>query len=325
MDTYNHIFGLQENTFEATAIETFHHQARSCEVYREYLQHLQLRPEEITQLKDVPFLPIQFFKTHQVINGLVSVEKTFESSGTSGTINSKHYIHDVRLYHQSVTLGFNAAYGNPNQYSILGLLPSYLERGNSSLVEMTRLLMSQSGHPINGFFLDEFEHLHRALVELEAKNQPTILIGVTFALLDFAEQFPTSLKNTVVMETGGMKGRRQEMTRSELHSILKAGFGVEQIHSEYGMTELLSQAYSKGEGKYDCPSWMKVLIRDVDDPFNWAQTGYRGGVNIIDLANQNSCAFIATDDIGLIHDDGSFEILGRFDGSETRGCSLLAV
>ncbi|HIB77479.1 MAG TPA: acyl transferase, partial [Flavobacteriales bacterium] len=274
---------------------------------------------------DVPFLPIQFFKNRKVLTGNNPVQKVFESSGTDNTQTSKHYVTNLQLYKDLLANGFEAAYGQPNQYCLLALLPSYLERKDSSLVEMVKHLMQISAHSRNGFFLNEFGLLKNTLKELEKQAQPTILIGVTFALLDFVEQFQLKVPNIIVMETGGMKGRRNELTRTELHSILKKGFGSREIHSEYGMTELLSQAYSKGKGVYHPPNWMKVVARDVEDPLILLPPGTRGAINIIDLANVHSCSFIATDDIGLVNEDGTFEILGRLDGSEMRGCSLLAV
>lgn len=251
-------------------------------------------------------------------------EAVFESSGTTQTLQSRHYVKSLALYEDAFFNGFELQFGNPQNYCILGLLPSYLERSNSSLVYMVKRLMDKSAHPANGFYLHNFETLANTLKELEQKQQPTLLFGVTFALLDFAEQFQIPLRSTIILETGGMKGRREELTREEVHLQLKKSFGLQAIHSEYGMTELLSQAYSTGEGIFRCPPWMKVLVRDEDDPLHVSKKG-KGAINIIDLANIYSSCFIATDDVGEVFEDGSFRILGRMDNSDIRGCSLLAL
>jgi hypothetical protein len=248
----------------------------------------------------------------------------FESSGTTQTINSRHYVKDISLYHKSFMKGFEQFYGNINEWCIIGLLPSYVERSNSSLVVMVDELIKKSGHQQSGFYLYEYEKLHEVLMRLEQLQQKTLLIGVTFALLDFAEKFPMKLVHTIVMETGGMKGRRKEMTREELHLFLEKQLGLQTIHSEYGMTELLSQAYSKGNGLFEPVHWMKVLIRNEDDPFDVQQHG-AGIINVIDLANIYSCAFIATDDVGKVFENRTFEISGRIDNSDIRGCSLLVM
>lgn len=321
----NHkIFNIEDSDFEAEALALFARQYRDCAVYREFADALQRNPETVNSLAQIPFLPVRFFKTHTVQTGSFTPVTVFESSGTTGMVPSRHLIQDLGLYEQSFTRCFELFYGQPRDWCILGLLPSYLERGHSSLVYMVNGLMRGSGHPGNGFYLKEEERLCRMLEQLEAAGQKTLLIGVSFALLDFAEQFPMELKHTVVMETGGMKGRRAELVREDLHAHLKAAFGLPQIHAEYGMTELLSQAYSKGEGLFKCPPWMRVLVREEDDPFRVSSAG-SGTLNIIDLANTGSCAFIATDDAGILHPGGSFEVLGRVDGSDLRGCSLLVV
>ena len=286
------------------------------------------------EIEKIPFLPISFFKTDEIKTGKFNAEVIFKSSGTTQTINSQHHVKDVSIYIQSFTTAFEKMYGILKGWCILGLLPSYLEKGDSSLVYMVDNFIKQSQHPQSGFYLDDLEKLKETLLSLERSNQKTLLIGVTYALLDFAEKFPVALKNTIIMETGGMKGRREELTRMEVHERLKKAFGNTEIHSEYGMTELLSQAYAKKEGKFQCPSWMKVLIRDDEDPLavhslqsaddNKNET-LAGAINVIDLANVYSCSFIATDDVGKLYADKSFEVLGRMDGSDLRGCSLLTV
>ncbi|HRN56738.1 MAG TPA: acyl transferase, partial [Agriterribacter sp.] len=276
----------------------------------------------------IPFLPVSFFKTHRVQSTLFEPQMIFESSGTTQTINSKHYIKDITLYTESFLKGFVQFYGDPRNWCIIGLLPSYLERQHSSLVMMVDELIRQSEHESSGFYLNEYSRLADTIQQLEQQQQKTLLIGVTFALLDFAEAHPIPLQHTVVMETGGMKGRKAEMTRQEVHGLLKAAFRLPYIHSEYGMTELLSQSYSRGDGIFRSPPWMKILLRNEDDPLeilNVAGKGTSGVVNIIDLANIYSCSFIATDDAGKLYPDGSFEILGRIDNSDIRGCSLMAV
>jgi hypothetical protein len=284
-------------------------------------------PSNVKKVAKIPFLPIRFFKSHQVVSGLWETEKIFESSGTTGSINSRHYIKSLNLYRSSFLQGFLQAYGDPKDWCIIALLPSYLERQNSSLVFMAEELIGLSKHPDSGFYLNQFNLLSDTLKRLEQSGQKTILLGVTFALLDFSELHPMKLNHTIIMETGGMKGRKREMTRDEVHGQLKAKFGVDSVHSEYGMTELLSQAYSKGDGKLFSPPWMKVFLRAEDDPLSVVgmdgATLNSGLINIIDLANRYSCSFIATDDLGIKHTDGSFEIIGRMDNSDLRGCSLM--
>ncbi len=286
--------------------------------------------ETITALHHIPFLPIEFFKSHQLISGEAPVQEIFTSSGTTGMVQSKHYVTDLKIYEESYRKAFELFYGNIDDYCILALLPSYLERDGSSLIYMADDLIKQSKHPDSGFYLNNYEELLVKLEQLEQRQQKTILLGVTYSLLDIAEMYTASknkkgLQHTIIMETGGMKGKRREMIREELHQVLCSSFGVKLIHSEYGMTELLSQAYSTGEGKFNCPPWMRILIRDANDPFTFLSHQQTGGINIIDLANINSCSFIASQDLGKTFDDGSFEILGRFDASDVRGCNLLVI
>jgi len=324
-EQWNHkVFGVKEVGFEALALEVFDFQSKNSPVYREYLQALKINPAAVTSLEQIPFLPVRFFKSHTVQTTLFEPATVFESSGTSGSIKSRHFVKDLSLYEESFTNGFELFYGPVNDWCIIGLLPSYLERNNSSLVFMVNKLIQLSNHPQSGFYLTEFDKLFTVLTELEKAEQKTLLIGVTFALLDFGEKFPLPLQQTIIMETGGMKGRREELIREEVHERLCKNFGVTHIHSEYGMTELLSQAYSKRDGIFHCPAWMKLLVRDEEDPFIVKKAG-AGTINIIDLANIYSCSFIATDDVGKIHSNGSFEVLGRIDGSDLRGCSLMVL
>jgi Acyl-protein synthetase, LuxE len=322
---WNHkVFEVNEADFELIALDIFRLQSAENPVYKEYLSALNVNPLSVKSLQQIPFLPIRFFKSHAVKTGSFEPEAVFESSGTTTSINSHHLVKDVSFYEESFIKGFQQFYGSIKDYCILGLLPSYLERKNSSLVYMVNKLVQLSEHPQSGFYLDEYEKIFFLLNELEKRKQKTLLIGVTFALLDFAEKFQLPLNNTIIMETGGMKGRREEMIRAEVHEKLCNSFGVNHIHSEYGMTELLSQAYSKGEGIFNCPPWMKVVVRDEEDPLLMKEQG-PGIINVIDLANIYSCSFIATDDAGKVNADGSFEVLGRVDGSDLRGCSLMVV
>lgn len=325
MDLESQIFQRSIEEFDAMALEVFHWQARSIPLYAQYLNLLGRNPEQITSLDQIPFLPIEFFRNHLVISEEKEATKIFRSSSTTGSIPASHPVANLSLYQKSYSAGFRLFYGDPGDYCILGLLPSYLERSDSSLVHMVDGLMKESGHPSNGFFLNNMSELSETLRALESQNQKTLLIGVTFGLLDFAEQFPQDLRHCTIIETGGMKGRRKEMTRSEVHTLLRAAFGVEYIHSEYGMTELLSQAYSKGQGVFHCPPWMKVRAMDLSDPFSTVEAGKTGSLNIIDLANLYSCSFLATSDLGRVQEDGSFEVLGRVDRSMIRGCNLMAV
>lgn len=328
---YNHK-NLEEKVFEGpfdeVVLEVFRFQYENNQIYRAYVDALGKNVANIHTADAIPFLPIRFFKTQRVITTQFDAEVVFESSGTTETTNSKHFIKDKSIYERSFLNGFRQFYGDVKDWCILGLLPSYLERSHSSLVYMVQQLIEKSNHPKSGFYLYDFGQLASVIRQLEADKQCTLLIGVTFALLDFAEQFPMPLKYTTIMETGGMKGRRKELIRNEVHDYLQKAFGPQPIHSEYGMTELLSQAYSKGNGIFKSPPWMRILIRDEDDPLTIKQSingKARGVINIIDLANIYSCSFIATDDLGILYEDGSFEITGRRDHSDLRGCSLLTL
>ncbi|GAC1443203.1 MAG: acyltransferase [Sediminibacterium sp.] len=278
----------------------------------------------VKTLTQLPALPVSFFKTHKVVTGEFEPGLYFESSGTTQSINSRHWVKEVSIYRQSFIRTFELFYGPVENWCIIGLLPAYLERQHSSLVMMVDELVTLSEHANSGFYLTEHGKLADTLRQLEAQGQPTLLIGVTFGLLDFSEAFPQQLKHTIVMETGGMKGRRKEMTRAEVHDLLQKGLGVNRVHSEYGMTELLSQAYSRGDGRFACPPWMRVLVRDEEDPLVVRASG-SGILQVIDLANVYSCCFIATEDVGMVYEDGSFEVWGRLDNSDIRGCSLLVV
>lgn len=312
------------------ALELFQFQYSNNTVYREYTNSLRIDPETVDAITKIPFLPIQFFKNKSIKTTEFEPETIFTSSGTTATINSHHFVKDLELYKKSFTKCFELFYGPENEWCIIGLLPSYLERKNSSLITMTEELIKRSGHSLSGFYLNDHEKLYHTLLHNEILKQPTLLIGVTFALIDFTDKYSMRLSNTIVMETGGMKGRREELTREEVHTILKTKLNIKQVHSEYGMTEILSQAYSREKGLFKCPPWMKVLIRSEDDPLCIhtpalsTQRIESGIINIIDLANIYSCAFIATDDMGKLYHNGSFEVLGRCDNSDIRGCSLLA-
>lgn len=320
------IFNIKSNTeFTNLALHIFKFQFENNPVYRSFCDLLYKHPSDINKIEDIPFLPIQFFKTHNVLSNNQPIEKTFTSSGTSGNVTSNHLVTDLTFYENSYSEGFNHFYGAIKNYVVLALLPSYLERDGSSLVYMVNDLISKSKQPESGFYLNNLEDLARTLNQLESKGQKTLLIGVSFALLDLVEQFQFNLKHTTVMETGGMKGRRKEIIRQELHKILQTGFGVDKIHSEYGMTELLSQAYSYGQGVFKCPNWMRILTRDTEDALTLHNDGKTGGINVIDLANINSCSFIATQDLGCVQENGSFEIIGRFDNSDIRGCNLMVL
>ena len=309
--------------FNETALNIFRYQAENCLVYKDFISHLAVKPAEISQVNEIPYLPISFFKTHRVVSNNATEDIVFSSSGTTGMSQSKHFVTDVAVYEDSFNKAFQQFYGVAKDTCILALLPSYLERDGSSLIYMVDALLKQSEHPESGYFLHNHEDLYQRLKERQNSGQKTILIGVTYALLDFLDTYAINFPELIVMETGGMKGKRKEMVREELHDILKAGFGVNFIHSEYGMTELLSQAYSSGNGIFDCPPWMKVVLRDTNDPLTLLEKNQTGGINIIDLANINSCSFIATQDLGRVLPDGSFEVLGRFDNADIRGCNLL--
>lgn len=310
------------NKFEDLALQVFEFQFENNRVYRSFCDLLYKHPSEVKTIKDIPFLPIQFFKTRDILSSKAPVKATFTSSGTE---TSKHHVTDLNIYHQSYTKGFEQFYGKIEDYVILGLLPSYLERDGSSLIYMVDSMIKTSQHPESGFYLNNLSELKDTLIKLDAEGKKVLLIGVSFALLDLIESFQFKLKNTIIMETGGMKGRRKELIREELHNTLKKGFGVDHIHSEYGMTELLSQAYSKGDGIFNCPPWMRVLTRDTEDALTLQNTGKTGGLNVIDLANINSCSFIATQDLGTTNNNGSFEVIGRFDNSDIRGCNLMVL
>lgn len=327
-DIANRIFEFNISEFDGLALEVFAFQYENNPVYRRFSELLGCRPTAVRSISQIPFLPISFFKTDRIQTTSFEPELVFESSGTTTTVNSRHYVKDAGLYTKSFLNGFARFYGNPEDWCFIGLLPSYLERRHSSLVVMVDELIKLSRHGKSGFYLYDFDRLADHLQQLEQQKQKTLLIGVTFALLDFAASYPMPLRHTVVMETGGMKGRKAEMTRQEVHTLLQSAFQVPEIHSEYGMTELLSQAYSGGGGLFRTPQWMKVLLRNEDDPLEILQPsaqGVSGVVNIIDLANLYSCSFIATDDAGRQYADGSFEILGRIDNSDIRGCSLMTV
>lgn len=316
------ILDVQTHGFEQLALDIFQFQAAENDLYRSFIQALQIDHREVQSVASIPYLPVSFFKQHDVITGSFKPEVIFESSGTTRSGNSRHLLKSADLYKRSFTKAFELFYGSPQDWCIIGLLPSYLERKNSSLVMMVKDLIDMSAYPGSGFYLYEYEKLAQLLQKNESAKQKTMLIGVTFALLDFAQLFRFPLNYTTVMETGGMKGRRKEITRMEVHEILKEAWSLASIHSEYGMTELLSQAYSYGDGIFRCPPWMKIILRDEDDPLTVKASNKNGLVNVIDLANLYSCSFIATDDIGRLHADG-FEVIGRMDSSDVRGCSLM--
>ncbi|WP_240663512.1 long-chain-fatty-acid--protein ligase [Mucilaginibacter limnophilus] len=318
------IFGIKNSAdFDKAALQVFQYQAEYCTVYSEFIKGLAIDPSTITKVEKIPFLPIEFFKSQAVVTSHDDVEITFTSSGTTGMITSRHHVTDVSWYIESFRRAFSLFYGDIKDYTILALLPAYLEREGSSLIYMADDLIRQSNNADSGFYLYNHADLFHQLKLQQELKKPTLLLGVTFALLNFIELYSVNFPELIVMETGGMKGRRKEMIREELHDILCKGFGVKSIHSEYGMTELLSQAYSKGEGIFNCPPWMKIITRDTNDPFTLLETDKTGGINIIDLANINSCSFIATQDLGRVYTDGSFEVLGRFDNADIRGCNLL--
>lgn len=311
--------------FEKTTLKVFRHQYDNNSVYQDFCNLLKKDKTNVKSIQDIPFLPIQFFKSHDVLSSTEPIQTTFTSSGTTGMSTSRHLITDLQYYEESFRLGFSQFYGNIEDYVVLALLPSYLEREGSSLIYMVEDLIQTSNQPDSGFYLNNYNELIEKLVTLDRQGQNVILIGVTYALLDLIEMQDFSLKNTIIMETGGMKGRRKEIIREELHDILCKGFGVSKIHSEYGMTELLSQAYSLGDGVFECPPWMDILIRDTEDALSYIAYGKTGGINVIDLANINSCSFIATQDLGKKYTNQSFEVLGRFDNSDIRGCNLMVL
>ena len=320
------IFAISSSKqFEKMALKVFRFQYDNNAVYHQFCNLVNQDKQTVKSLKEIPFLPIQFFKSHDVLSSSEPIQTTFTSSGTTGMQTSKHLVTDVSVYEESYRNAFSAFYGNIEDYCVLALLPSYLEREGSSLIHMVDDLIKSSNHEDSGFYLNNYEELIAKLLELDNAGQNVILIGVTYALLDLIEMHQFQLKNTIIMETGGMKGKRKEMIREELHEILCSGFGVPVIHSEYGMTELLSQAYSLGNGIFECPNWMQILIRETEDALSYVKEGKTGGINVIDLANINSCSFIATQDLGKKYPNHSFEVLGRFDNSDIRGCNLMVI
>ncbi len=312
-----------EDDFNQQCLEIYQFQSQHCKIYREYIRILGKDKAPIEHYTQIPFLPIEFFKTQQVITEGMEAEIVFSSSGTTGMITSKHYVADLNIYERTFRRIFEDFYGPLSNIAVLALLPSYLERSGSSLIYMVDDLMEQSDQPESNYFLYNHQELYKTLVQLKNKGTKTILFGVTYALLDFIEQYAFDFPELIIMETGGMKGKRKEMVKEEIHQLLEKAFGVVGIHSEYGMTELLSQGYSSGQGIFQLPKWMKILIRDTNDPLSLIDSNKSGGINVIDLANRYSCSFIATQDLGKVHANGSFEILGRFDQSDIRGCNLL--
>jgi phenylacetate-coenzyme A ligase PaaK-like adenylate-forming protein len=314
-----------QKQFDKIALKVFRFQYENNSVYREFCNFLKTDIQKVKSIHQIPFLPIQFFKSHSVVSNSNPIQATFTSSGSTGITTSKHFVSDVTIYEESYRKGFSQFYGNIEDYVILALLPSYLEREGSSLIYMIADLIQLSNQPESGFYLHNYNELIEKLIQLDQTGKNILLIGVTYALIDLVEKHPFQLENTIIMETGGMKGKRKEMIREELHQHLCKGFGVNTIHSEYGMTELLSQAYSLGNGIFECPSWMQIHIRDTEDALSFVKDGKTGGINVIDLANINSCSFIATQDLGKKYPNGSFEVLGRFDHSDVRGCNLMVV
>ena len=320
------VFNIKsEKDFHDISLQIFKHQFENNVVYRSFCDLLYIHPSDVKSIEKIPFLPIEFFKSKKVLSSKSIIQETFTSSGTTGTNVSKHLVSDISWYQESFTKGFENNYGAIKDYTVLALLPNYLERKSSSLVYMVDDFIKKSESSESGFYLENLDELAQKLMALDKAKKKILLIGVSFALLDLIEKHQFNLKNTIVMETGGMKGRRKEITREELHKTLTKGFGIEKIHSEYGMTELLSQAYSKGNGIFKCPPWMKVLTRDTDDPLSILSTKKSGGINVIDLANYNSCSFIATQDLGRLYENNSFEVIGRFDNSDIRGCNLMVL
>jgi phenylacetate-coenzyme A ligase PaaK-like adenylate-forming protein len=321
----NIIFNIGgDRDFERLALEIFRKQAIEIPVYRNWIATLGKNPDEINEVQQIPFLPVEFFKTHEITGGKTKDGTiVFTSSGTVSQTRAKHFVQDISLYEESFTRGFKMFYGDPTQYCILALLPSYLERGGSSLVYMCDRLMKLSGHPRSGFYLNETDKLKCVIGDLKNKKEKVLLIGVSYALMDLADSGITLDDNFIVMETGGMKGTRKELLKAELYAYLKSGFGVDTIHSEYGMTEMLSQAYSTGDGLFRSPPWLRFYTREIDDPLKLRTDSRTGGVNFIDLANVNSCSFIATKDLGRVYADGTLELMGRYEESDVRGCNLL--
>lgn len=325
ISTHDIFTSSNQKQFDKMALKVFRFQYENNLVYREFCDFLKTDVQKVKTIQQIPFLPIQFFKSHSVVSNSNPIQTTYTSSGTTGMVTSKHLVTDVSIYEESYRKGFSQFYGNIEDYVVLALLPSYLEREGSSLIHMVDDLIQLSNHPESGFYLHNYDELIEKIIQLDQSGQNVILIGVTYALLDLIEKQSFQLENTIIMETGGMKGKRKEMIREELHQQLCNGFGVKSIHSEYGMTELLSQAYSLGDGIFECPSWMQISIRDTEDALSYVREGKTGGINVIDLANINSCSFIATQDLGKKYSNGSFEVLGRFDHSDIRGCNLMVV
>ena len=314
-----------EDNFKKMALTVFKHQFKNNKVYRSFCDLIYVHPSDVRKIEEIPFLPIQFFKSRKVLSSIDEIQEIFTSSGTTGSTTSKHFVTDISLYKESYLEGFKHFYGNIEDYVVLALLPNYLERKGSSLVFMVDDLIKKSKNSESGFYLNNIDELAQKLIKLDNNGQKTVLMGVSFALLDLVEKHQFTLKNTIIMETGGMKGQRKELVREELHQLLQYGFKVHEIHSEYGMTELLSQGYSKGNGIFETPPWMRILARDTEDALTILPIGKAGGINVIDLANYNSCSFIATQDLGKVHKNGTFEIIGRFDTSDIRGCNLMVL
>jgi hypothetical protein len=321
---HSRIFGIETSSeFANVALEVFRYQSIACPIYKRYLNLLEVDPQTIVSISDIPYLPIEIFRESPVIVEGRVAQMVFQSSGTTGAISSAHHVADLSLYRQSLLDGFRRHYGSPSDFTFLALLPTYIERPSASLIYMVKTLIEESGQEEDGFYIDDLSKLHKRITELLGTGKKIFLIGVTFALLDFSDRFQLQLGNTIVVETGGMKGRRKEIIREELHERLCGRLGISTIHSEYGMTELLSQAWSKGKGLYSTPPWMHVDIGDINDPFQKTTNGTTGVIRVIDLANLYSCSFISTQDIGKKSSDGSFEVLGRLDNSDLRGCNLM--
>ena len=321
---WKNALNIGDNTaFCDLALQLFHYQAEQVETYRQFLEHLGLNHADVNSLNDIPHLPVSAFRTHSVYDTGDQPKTQFRSSGTTGHVSSIHYVRDTGIYFTSFSEGFRRIFGEPEKYCLAALLPSYIERGNSSLVYMADRLIKATGNPRSGFYLGDTNSLISLLVSCQEEKQPLILLGVSFALLDLFETNPVHIPDTVIIETGGMKGRRKELTRDELHEILKWQTGVKKIYSEYGMTEMLSQAWSISGGRFICPPWLKVQSHEVNDPFCQAHAGETGILRIMDLANIHSCAFLETQDLGRVFEDGTFEVLGRMDNSEWRGCNLM--
>ncbi|MGI9526909.1 MAG: acyl transferase [Weeksellaceae bacterium] len=320
-----HFQDYNAKAFEDKCLELFHFQAKHNLTYNKFIQFLGVNPLEIQEVMEIPFMPISFFKEFKIVSTEEPTSKIFTSSGTTGSIPSKHYVADIALYHRQLDASFKHFYGDFQDYVVFPLLPAYAERSGSSLIDMVDYWMTKTGQENKNYYLYNHKQLAQDLLEAKLGNKKVILIGVSFALIDFAENFPMDLEGVTIIETGGMKGRKKEITRQELHKILSQAFQVEHIQSEYGMTELLSQAYAQNNGLFQTPPWMQILLRDPEDPFSYVPQGKSGGINVIDFANVNSCAFIATDDLGRYHADNQLEILGRFDNSDVRGCNLMVL